>query len=103
MAGLVLHDEALEHFFDEGFVVGLEAGDGFEDDFEIVAGRAFVGVEDEAVGGDGERSGEAAERIEGGLEGAALVALDLGGVDAGSFGEGLLGEAPFLPEAGEPF
>jgi hypothetical protein len=84
LAGLVLHDEALQHFFDEGFVVGLEAGDGFEDDLEIIGGLSLVLIEDENVGGDGERSGEAAKGVEGRLEGAAFVALDLGGVDAGA-------------------
>jgi IS5 family transposase len=44
--------------------------------------RALVLIEDENVGGDGERAVETAERIEGDLEGAAFVALDLGGVDA---------------------
>ena len=48
-------------------------------------------VEEEAVGGDGERGGDVAEGFEGGCAGSGFVASDLGDVDAGSVGEGFLG------------
>lgn len=49
---------AQEHGFDEGaddgFLVGVEVLDGFEVETEVVGGVAFVGVEDELIGADGE-------------------------------------------------
>ena len=44
----------------------------------LVLGSAFVGVEDEVVGGDCEGDGEGAEDVEGGLVGACFVAAQLG-------------------------
>lgn len=58
--------------FDEGgdvfLFVGGELVDGFELEPQGLAlGAAFVGVEDEVVGGDGECDGECAEHVEGRL------------------------------------
>ena len=62
---------------------------------------AFVGVEDEVVGGDGEGHGEVAEDLEGGLVGAGFIAAQLGDVDADGVGEGLLGHAALFADRGE--
>jgi hypothetical protein len=63
-------------------------------------GAAFVGVEDQLVGGDCEGDGEGSEDVEGGLVGAGLVAAQLGDVDADGVGEGLLGQAASWSGAG---
>ncbi len=61
----------------------------------------MVGVEEEAVGGDGEPDGYVALGVEGGGGGACFVASDLGDVDVGAVGEGLLGEAGVFAGGGE--
>jgi len=96
---------AQEHGFDEGaddgFFVGVEVLDGFEVEAKIVGGAAFVGVEDELIGADGERDCESADDVEGGLGAAGFIAAELADVDAGAFGESGLGEAAVFAEGGE--
>jgi hypothetical protein len=73
------------------FAFVVEAVGGFEGEAEVGVGAAFVGVEDQQVGGDVEGGGEAAEGVEGGLAGAGFVAVDLGDVKLDGFGEAALG------------
>ena len=86
-----------------GFVAGFEVVDGFEGEAEFVFGSAVALVEDEAVGADVESEGDVSEYVEGGRGGACFVAPDLGDVDAGSFGEGVLGEFSLFAGGGEAF
>ncbi len=53
-------EDAFEEGADVGFLVGVELAGGFEGEGEVFVGAAFVGVEDEEVGGDVEGGGEAA-------------------------------------------
>lgn len=96
---------AQEHGFDEGaddgFLVGVEVLDGFEVEAQVVVGAAFVGVEDELIGADGERDCESADDVESGLGAPGLIAAELADVDAGALGERSLGEVAFLAEGGE--
>lgn len=93
--------DGFEEFFGELLVVGVEVVDGFEDEFEVVWGLAFVLVEDERVCAGVERECDVAEDVEGWGAGAGFVAADLGDVDADGFGEGVLGEAGLFAEVGE--
>lgn len=83
------------------FSSGVEVLDGFEVEGEVVGGAAFVGVEDELIGADGQRYCESADDVEGGLGAAGFIAAELADVHAGAFGEGGLGEAAFFAEGGE--
>jgi len=74
------------------FLVEAGAG-GFEGVGEVVVGLAFVGFEEELVCAGSEREREVAEGVDGGLVGAGFVAADVGDVESGCFGEGVLGEA----------
>lgn len=66
---------AFDEGSDAGAFVGVELVErGQVQAQRLVLGAAFVGVEDEVVGGDGQRHGECAEHIERGLVGAGLVA-----------------------------
>ena len=66
--------DGFEEFFGELLVVGAEVVDGFEDEFEVVGGAAFVGVEDERVCAGVERECDVFEDIEGWGAGACFVA-----------------------------
>lgn len=68
---------------------------------ELVLGAAFVRVENQLVGGDGECDGESAQDVKAGLVGAGFVASELGDVDADGVGEGLLGHAALFADRGE--
>jgi hypothetical protein len=70
-ACLVAEECAFDDVADEGLFVGVEAVDGFELEVEVWCWSAFVGVEDELVGGGGEGEGEVAEDVEGWLVGVA--------------------------------
>jgi len=93
--------DGFEDVAGEVLVVVVEAVKGFEEEGEAVGGSAFVRVEDEQVSADREGDGDVAEDIEGGGGGAGLVTADLADVDADVFGEGILGEVPFLAESSE--
>jgi hypothetical protein len=47
LAGLVLHDEALQHLFGDGLVLVVELTDGLEGELEVVSGLSLVLIEDE--------------------------------------------------------
>ena len=51
---------AFDDVADEGLFVGVELVDGFEGEVEVGWWLAFVGFEDEVVGGGGECEGEVA-------------------------------------------
>lgn len=89
---VVFEEHGFDEFADGGLFVGVEVSGGFEGEFEVVRGAAFVGVEQKAVGGDGERDCDVAQGFEGRCGGAGLVASDLGDVHSGAVGECLLGE-----------
>ena len=66
-SGFGAEEEAFDGGFEVGCGFGVEAGGGgFEGVFEVVAGLAFFGVEDERVCADVERECEVAEGVEGG-------------------------------------
>lgn len=75
--------------------------DGFEVEAEVVVGATLIGVEDELIGADGERDCDPADDVEGWLGATGLIAAELGDVDAGALGEGLLSEASLFAEGGE--
>ena len=50
--GVVLQQHRLDQLLHHLLVVGVEVSGGFEGECEGVFGAAFVGVEEEAVGGD---------------------------------------------------
>jgi hypothetical protein len=80
--GFVAEEEAFEGGFEGCLVFGVEAGGGFEGEFEVVGvGVAFVGVEQERVCGGVERECELADGVEGGLVGAGFVAADVAALD----------------------
>lgn len=82
----------------------VEAGaGGFEGVGEVVVGLAFVGFEEELVCAGSEREREVAEGVDGGLVGAGFVAADVGDVESGCFGEGVLGEACVFAGGDESF
>jgi hypothetical protein len=54
----VAEEDGFDEAADEVLFVGVEVLGGFELGAEVVGGASFVGVEDEAVGGDVERDGE---------------------------------------------
>ncbi len=62
----MLQQHGFDEFFDDLLVVGVEVSGGFEGEGDGVFGSAFVGVEEEAVGGDCERCCDVAEGFEGG-------------------------------------
>ena len=86
-----------EGAFDEGAdgvaFVGVELVDGFDVVAEVVGDGAFFWVEEEHICADGEFGGKVSEDVEGGLAGAGFIAADVGDVEAGELGEGVLGEA----------
>ncbi len=82
-----------------GAFVDVEVDGGFEGKTQDVVGPAFVLFEDEAVDADMERDCCVAEHIESRRAGPGLVATDLGGVGADTFGEGLLGQPRWLRAA----
>lgn len=93
---------AFDEGADAGAFVGVELVERGQVESEgLVLGAAFLGVEDEFVGGDGERDGQRAEDVEGGLVGAGFVAAQLGDVDTDGVGEGLLGHAALFAYRGE--
>jgi hypothetical protein len=53
--------------------------------------------EHQSVGADGKRHSETSECVQGGLGGTGLVAVELGGVDARTFGQHGLGEIAISP------
>jgi len=78
---------AEECAFDEGAdavaFVGVELVErGEVEPQALVLGVAFVGVEDELVGGGREGDSEGPQDVEGGLVGAGFVAAQLGDVEA---------------------
>lgn len=50
--GVVFEEDGFDEFADEVLFVGVEVAGGFEGEGEVVVGAAFVGFEEEAVGGD---------------------------------------------------
>ena len=90
---------AEEGGFDEGADHGLFVGVELVDGFEVVAGglwgRSLSSLARESMLVV-EVVGDAAQDVEGGLAGAGFVAAELGDVDAGGVGEGLLGESAWL-------
>jgi hypothetical protein len=99
LSGVVAEECAFDDVADGGLFVGVELGDGCEVVAEVW-GESVV-VVCEGVDACGEGGGEASEDVEGGLAGAGFVAAELGDVDAGGVGEGLLGEASGLAGGGE--
>lgn len=102
-AGVVFEQDGFDDVFDGGLFVLVELAGGVEGEAEVVVGSAFVGVEDELVGGDVQGGGESADGVEGGLAGAGFVASDLGDVELDGFGELELGESAGFAEGGEAF
>jgi len=70
---------------------------------EVVCGAAFVFVEEQQVGADGESECDSSERVDVWLGFACFVAAQEGDVDVCAVGERLLGEAVVLAQGGEPF
>lgn len=99
LAGVVAQECAFDEGADAGAFFGVELVERGEVQAQrLVLGAAFVGVEDEVVGGDGQSNGEGAQDVEGGLVGAGFVAAQLGDVDADGVGEGLLGHAALFAD-----
>lgn len=94
-------EESFEDAFDGLLFVVVEAGDGFELEAQVIVWSAFVVVEEERVGADGEGFGESFEDVEGRRRAGAFIAADLGDVDVGQLSKGLLGEAALLAGSGE--
>jgi len=57
----VFEEDGFDEVFDDGSFVGVELLGGFEGEFEVVVGVAFVVVEDEQICADVEGGGEAAD------------------------------------------
>jgi DNA primase len=101
--GFVGEEEAFEDAFDGGFFVVGEALGGFELEFEVVCGAAFVFVEEQLVGADGESESDPAEGVDVRLGFAGFVAAQEGDVDVGAVGARLLGEVVLLAQRAESF
>lgn len=87
----VLEQKTVDDADDGVLFFGRELGDGLEMQSQRVVRPAFVFVEQQFVGGDGERLGQPDEGIDGGLGATALVALDLLNMNPGGLGERGLG------------
>jgi hypothetical protein len=96
---------AEEGVFNEGadgcLFFGAYLADCSEVVVEAVGDGAFCFFEDERIWADGEGDGESSKDAEGGLAGAALVAAQLGDVDADPVGERRFSERPLSAEGGE--
>lgn len=101
--GLVLDDQRIEHALGDLALVRREVAQGLELEFERFVRAAFVLVEEQHICADAQRHGEPPQDIEGGLAGAALVALQLREVDADEFGELTLGERARFAQLCEAF
>lgn len=98
----MLEDEGVEEILGGLFLVGSELADGVELKPQVVVGPALALIEHELVEGHPKREGQALERTHRGLGRAFLVAVDLGLIEADLRCEVFLGEAPGLPEPGQP-
>lgn len=96
----MLNNQAIEDALGDGALLGIELADSLELELEGFV-RAPVGVsKDQLIQAHAEGERDFAERIERGLRGAGLVALDLGEVQAEGIGQVLLGPAAlFAPGA----
>ena len=92
----MLEDEAFEDGLRGLAFVFVELLQRLELQAQGIVRAALVLVEQQLVGADGKRLGQLADHLQRGLGVALLVALDLGDVDAGQIGQGLLGELAVL-------
>jgi len=97
----VFEDEGIEEGFDDFLFVGVELANGFELEAELIARTPRGLVEEEIIGRDAERNGEALDGFQRGLAGAGLVAVDLDGMDARELAQGLLGQPARFAEGGD--
>ena len=101
-AGLAFEDEGIEEVFGGFLFLGPELRNGGEPEPQLVVGSARALLEDEPVGGDAERPGEAFQGTHGGLGRPFFVAVDLGLIEAYLGGQVFLCQGAGFAEAGEP-
>ena len=100
VSGVVAGDERVEELGHRGPFGVVEESGGLEGETErLVVGEPGVVAEDEGVGGARQGDGQSAQRREGRLGSAGFVLAQLGHVDAGTLGQGDLGEAPGSAQA----
>lgn len=98
---MVSEEGAFDEGADAGAFVGVELVERGEVQAQgLVLGAAFVFVEEELVGADGQSDRDPFEGVEAGLGLARFVAAQQGDVNVGSVGERLLGELLLLAEFG---
>ena len=96
-------DQALDECLGDLLLFRGELGDGFELKAQILIGSALILVEYQEIGGAVQAQGELAQGVQRGLGLTVLIALNLVGMHAARFGEGLLGEPTFLAQGQQSF